>query len=209
MSMKRPAWLLALVLGAVWGFLEGTWFFLVPDVLLSFVAIRSLRRAFEAAAGVVLGALVAACVLYGLLSLDRGTASAIQIERFWSALPGFRAGMMARASGYLESQGARGLLLGPGSGLPYRVFVLEAYRLGIPLSGILFWTPLARLERIVLAPIIVATTRAALRRIAGAWLPTCDARRCDRLLVILVSSYWVGLYGWYWFVFLPRTYGTN
>ncbi len=43
--MKRPTWSSAFILGAVWGFLEGTWFFLVPDVLLSYIAIASFRRA--------------------------------------------------------------------------------------------------------------------------------------------------------------------
>ncbi len=124
--MKRPTWSSAFILGAVWGFLEGTWFFLVPDVLLSYIAIASFRRALVAALGVVLGAMAAACLLYGLLSLDQGTA-AIWLERFWSALPGFRATMLVRASGYLEAHGARGLLWGPESGLPFRVFVLEAY----------------------------------------------------------------------------------
>jgi len=206
--MKRPTWSSALILGAVWGFLEGTWFFLVPDVLLSYLAIGSLRRALVASLGVVLGAMAAACVLYGLLSLDHGTA-AIRIQRFWSALPGFRATMLARASGYLEAHGARGLLLGPESGLPFRVFVLEAYRLEIPLARILLWTPPARLERILLAPVVVAGVRAALCRAARTLFPTSFAWRLDRLVVILVSIYWVGLYGWYWRFFLPRTYGAS
>jgi hypothetical protein len=157
---------------------------------------------------VVLGAMGAACVLYGLLSVDRESAP-IRIQRFWSAFPGFRATMMAKAAGYLEADGARGLLLGPESGLPYRVFVVEAYRLGIPLRQILLWTPPARLERILLLPLIVAGIRAALGRAARASGPTRIPTRLDRLLVILVTIYWIGLYGWYWWFFLPRTYGVS
>ncbi len=206
--MNRAAWSSALIMGAVWGFLEGTWFFLVPDVLLGYIAIGSLRRALLACLGVVLGAMLAACVLYGLLSLDGGDAP-VRIQRFWSALPGFRASMLARASGYLQAEGARGLLSGPESGIPFRVFVLEAYRLGIPLGRILLWTPLARFERILLAPLIVAGVRVGLARAARTSLLLPLAGRLDRVVVILVSSYWVGLYGWYWWVFLPRTYGPN
>ncbi len=206
--MTRPAWALALLLGAVWGFLEGTWFFLVPDVLLSYLAIVSLRRALVASLGVVLGAMAAACVLYGLLSLDRGNAS-VRIQRFWSALPGFRATMTVRASGYLEADGARGLLSGPQSGLPYRVFVVEAHQLGIPLSGILLWTPPARLERILLLPFLVAGMRVAIGRVCRTTVPIRGALRLDRVLVLLLSVYWVGIYGWYWWCFLPRTYGAS
>jgi len=206
--MKRLTWLSAFILGAVWGFLEGTWFILVPDVLLSYIAIASFRRAFVAALGVVVGAMAAACVLYGLVSLDDGT-TAVRLERFWSALPGFRAAMLARASGYLEGHGASGLLWGPESGIPFRVFVLEAYRLEIPLARILLWTPPARLERILLAPFVVAGVRVVLGRAGRASFLKCCNGRLDRLLVVVVSIYWVGLYGWYWWFFVPRTYGAT
>jgi len=206
--MTRPSRFAALILGVVWGFLEGTWFFLVPDVLLSYIAISSLRRALVASLGVVLGAMAAACVLYGLLGLDHENAT-IRIQRFWSALPGFRVSMMARASGYLQADGARGLLSGPQSGLPYRVFVVEAHQLGIPLWRILLWTPPARLERILLLPIIVAGVRMALCRACRTSIPTRAAFRVERLLVLLLCIYWVGIYGWYWWIFLPRAYGAS
>jgi hypothetical protein len=206
--MIRPSWLRELIMGAVWGLMEGTWFFLVPDVLLSYIAIRSLRRALVASLGVVIGAMAAACVLYALLGLDQGRANT-RFERFWSTLPGFRTSMMTRASDYLEADGPRGLLSGPQSGLPYRVFVVEAHRLSIPLSRILLWTPPARLERILLVPLIVAGFRVALFRITRASISAGQKSRADRLLVILLSMYWVGIYAWYWWFFLPRTYGAN
>jgi hypothetical protein len=206
--MTRTSPSSALIMGAVWGFLEGTWFFLVPDVLLSYIAVSSLRRALVASLGVVLGAMAAACVLYGLLGLDRGNAG-ILIQRFWSALPGFRSTMMAAASRYLEADGARGLVSGPRSGVPYRVFVFEAYRMGISLPQILLWTAPARLERILLAPLVVALARIGLCRAARTLVPTRAGFRFDRLLIIAVSIFWVGLYGWYWWFFLPRTYGVR
>jgi hypothetical protein len=186
--------------------MEGTWFFLVPDVLLSYIAISSLRRALVASLGVVIGAMAAACVLYALLGLDHEHAST-RIERFWSTLPGFRGAMMARASDYLDADGPRGLLSGPQSGLPYRVFVVQGHRLGIPLSRILLWTPPARLERILLVPLVVAGVRVAMFRVTRASISTGRSSPVDRLLVILVSIYWAGIYGWYWWFFLPRAYG--
>jgi hypothetical protein len=139
--------------------------------------------------------------------LDHRGDAAARIQRFWSVFPGFRATMMARASGYLEADGARGLLSGPQSGLPYRVFVVEAYQAGIPLSRILLWTPPARLERILLLPFVVAGMRGVLGRVGRASAPS--ALRLDRLLVVLLSVYWVGMYGWYWWFFLPRAYGAS
>ena len=153
-GMTRTSLTTAFSLGAVWGVCEGTWFFLVPDILLSYFAIDSLRRAMAAALGVVLGAMAAACVLYSMLGVDRVDADFL-IPQIWSALPGFRFPMLAAAARYLEADGARGLISGPSSGIPYRVFVVAANRLGISLPQILLWTPLARLERILLAPLVV------------------------------------------------------
>jgi hypothetical protein len=57
--------------------------------------------------------------------------------------------------------------------------------------------------------LIVAGARVALCRAGRTSFLTCCGCRLDRLLIILVSIYWVGLYGWYWWFFLPRTYGAT
>jgi hypothetical protein len=115
--------------------------------------------------------------------------------------------MLNKASDYLQADGARGLLSGPRSGIPYRVFVVEAHRLGIPLSRVLLWTPPARFERILLLPLVVAGIRAALNRASRTSISVGALSRRDRVLVVLLSIYWIGAYMWYWWRFLPRAYG--
>jgi hypothetical protein len=115
--------------------------------------------------------------------------------------------MMARASGYLQTDRARGLLSGPQSGLPDRVSVVKGYQLGIPLAEIPLGTRPARLERILLSPLIVAGVRVAPGRASRTRVPARLTFRVDLLLVILLTIYWVGTYGWYWFFFVPWTYG--
>jgi membrane protein YqaA with SNARE-associated domain len=192
----------ATLTGFLWGLAEATVFFIVPDVLLCYWAMRSAKEAMAATLTVVAGAMLGAVVLYVSLDLD-----AERYEFFhevWGSLPGFREKMAETAAEHLRMAGARGLLSGPTSGIPYRVYVLEAWKLKLSLGAVLLWTPFARLERIAIAPIIVLALRLLTKHLL--------ARRFGRIpwnwvLAGLIVIYWVALYIWYWGTLVPRVYG--
>lgn len=188
-----------------WGFAEGVFLFLVPDVLLSFLALRGWRHALLSTLAVVVGAAVAATYLYSTLH-QYGEAYARTLRVFWEHLPGFRPAMQELAAQHLRDGGARGFTYGPSSGIPYRLYVVEAWRAGIPLRDVLLWTPIARLERIALAPLAVL----ALRTFVLGWLlpraGNLSPLKATRFLAGLIALYWVLLYVWYWFFFLPKAY---
>lgn len=188
--------------GLLWGLNEGLWFFIVPDVCLSFSALAGWRAAMVATASAVAGAMLAAVLLYAGLSLHPEWASALQ--QLWSQLPGYYPKMLEVANGHLQTSGAQGLLIGPSSGIPYRFYVLEAIREGLPLPSVLLWTPIARLERIIIAPIVVLALRAA----ASRWFQKkpADEKRNKILLMIMIVVYWVMIYIWYWGELLPGKY---
>src|SRR5437879_12786497 len=50
--------------GFVWGFAEATLFFIVPDVLLTFIALYSFRRSVKVLAFILLGALVGGTLMF-------------------------------------------------------------------------------------------------------------------------------------------------
>lgn len=182
------------LVGFIWAVCEGTWFFIVPDVALSFIATEGWLPALLATLSSVVGSMVAATLLYVLMSASPQWID--HLKNLWSHLPGFYPSMLETAAGHVRAKGAQGLLSGPTSGIPFRYYVFAAFRENISLAQLLLWTPIARLERIVIAPIVVLVTKYIFTR----W----GLHR--RILFVLITLYWVGTYVWYWFDFLPRTY---
>jgi membrane protein YqaA with SNARE-associated domain len=188
--------------GFLWGLAEATVFFVVPDVLLCYWAMKSAKEAMASTLAAVAGAMLGAVVLYACLDLD--ASSYTFFHGVWRSLPGFRAKMAEAAADHLRSAGARGLLSGPSSGIPYRVYVLEAWKLKLSLGELLLWTPFARLERIVIAPLAVLALRFLTERVLT---PRFRRVRWNWVLAGLIVIYWVSLYIWYWWSLVPKRYG--
>lgn len=187
----------ALFVGLLWGIGEGTWFFIIPDIALSFFALKGWKPALISTAATVIGAMVAAISLFSLFSLL--PSSQLKIIQLWQSLPGFYPKMLEVATLHLKEQQGRGLLMGPNSGIPYRFYVLEAYKQGISLGDILLWTPIARLERIAVAPIVVLFLKFFLKK-------KFDEKKVNKFLTFFIFFYWIGIYIWYWGFFLPKMY---
>jgi hypothetical protein len=192
----------AALTGFLWGLAEATVFFIVPDVLLCYWAMKSAKEALASTLAVVVGAMLGAVILY--LSLDLDATHYTFFHGVWGCLPGFRAKMAEVAAGHLRAGGATGLLSGPGSGIPYRVYVLEAWKLRLSLGGVLLWTPVARLERIVIAPLSVLALRFLTERLLA---PRFRRVHWDFVLAVLIVIYWTALYTWYWWSLVPNLYG--
>jgi hypothetical protein len=85
--------------------------------------------------------------------------------------------------------------------------VLEAWQQKISLTNVLLWTPIARLERLLLAPIAVLVLNYGARYLLVRKLKKFSLRSLTIALFLLIVVYWVALYAWYWGTFLPETYG--
>jgi hypothetical protein len=191
-------------IGFLWGLMESLWFFVVPDVVISFLAIKGWKPAVKSTLGAVFGAAMGCIILFALFfNLPAALENLISL---WSHLPGYYPKMFQVVNTHLQSDGVRGLLSGPSSGIPYRYYIYEALKLNLPLAGLLAWTPLARLQRIVIAPIVVLILRFLLQRVFRRWFPQ-KQDYIGRYLVLVIAIYWVGLYIWYWQSFLPLQYG--
>lgn len=180
LGLTAPLWLVA-----GWSAAEAAIFFVVADVPISWIAVRKGFRAAALAAIVAAGAsIVGAALLWWWAGGHHGPAAAVM-----AALPGIDPALVAEAADRY-AKGPHAVLAGAFSGLPFKLFVLEAARQH---SGtILLLAPLLRLPRFLLVAAISAALSAALTR----WL---DERRRLILLVLI----WALFYAAYWSA-MPR-----
>jgi membrane protein YqaA with SNARE-associated domain len=109
-----------------WGFAEATVFFIVPDVFLSWLALRDYRRALLACLWAVGGALLGGIALWQM-----GPGEAEAVRAVFVELPGIDTSMLQSVRQQLEANGLIALFFGPLSGTPYKLYALEAGQLGV------------------------------------------------------------------------------
>ncbi|MEM9635453.1 MAG: hypothetical protein AAGA50_29295 [Pseudomonadota bacterium] len=132
-------------LAALWGFAEATLFFIVPDVLLTSLALHSLKKALWAC----LVASIAAA-LGGMLVWLSTTWFPDQTRMVLLHVPGISDETFARVGQLVQSGFYIGMLQGAFSGVPYKIFAFTAGETGINPFVLFLLTPLARLPRFLL-----------------------------------------------------------
>jgi membrane protein YqaA with SNARE-associated domain len=172
------------LLAFLWGFAEATLFFIVPDVLLSLIALGSRRRALVAAAFTVAGALFGGWLMYRLAALD-----ASHVRSLLLAIPAISPGLPEQVRQQLDSLGYASLFVGAFSGVPYKIYATEAGAAALPLAPFLALTIPARALRFLL---VVAGVNWIARRWASG---LSHARRA-----MLALGCWGVFYGWYFSV---------
>ena len=177
LGLTLPLWIVA-----GWSAAETAIFFIVADVPISWIAVRSGTRA------AVLAALVAA------LASVAGTLAVL----FWAgrdpagaaatmaALPGIDPSLISEAA-RRYAQGFGAVLGGSFSGIPFKLFALEASQQGGMLLVLL--APLLRLPRFLAIALFVGGVSHFLERWIG-------LRQRLGLLLIL----WIAFYAWYFSV---------
>jgi membrane protein YqaA with SNARE-associated domain len=168
------------IAATLWGFAESTLFFIVPDVLLSAIAIRDLRKALFASVLATLGAMAGGSVMY-FGSANPGQHDAI--VRAVESLPDVRPNMPFNAQVQFQEYGAMATLLGPLSSTPYKVYAVQAPANQVPYWQFLLMTPAARLPRFLLVSCFAAIAARYLRPALG-----------TRGLYALWSIAWLSIY---------------
>lgn len=168
------------VLALVWGFAEGTLFFVLPDVPLSFTALFQVRRAL-----LQLGAIMAGAVLAGAVMFT-WSAHGPEARRAVGRVPLISPAMFERADRDFLQFGVWGANAGPVRGVPYKVYAVEAPAHSTLWPFLLATIP-ARLWRLLIVWLAFATTGALLRRLGRASL-------APRLHAV----FWVLVYVIYW-----------
>ncbi len=168
----------------VWGAAEGFLFFIVPDVLIGWVALRhGFRAGAVACLLAAVGAGIGGAAMYGWSVRDPSAAlNAV------SAVPAVSTPMIVHASVAMDCEGwFAAALKGPVTSTPYKVYALLAPSKGATVWGFALGALPIRLPRFLLAAVAFAAIR---------WL--ARGRIDDRWLITGFTAWWVLFYVWFW-----------
>jgi membrane protein YqaA with SNARE-associated domain len=169
-------------LAFLWGLAEATFFFVVPDVIISLAAMLRPRRAWYHLVASLAGALTGG---FGMFLW--GAHHAQDALQAVGRVPFVRQSMIEHVEASYQRQGMVALLFGPLSGIPYKIYAVEAPRFQT-LAGFLWGSIPARGERFVLVLLIFAGLGAVLRRIG----------RPQARFVVWHAAIWTVFYALYW-----------
>ena len=131
----------------LWGLAESTFFFFVPDVWSSRIVLRNPRHGFLACFASLSGALIGGLILFFCGTHPTLAAALLSAADY---LPGISPALVDSARLALEQHGANALFAGGLSGIPYKLFALQAPSMGVSLSLFLLVSAGARFFRFLI-----------------------------------------------------------
>ncbi len=180
---------LARHVGFWWGLAEGLFFFIVPDVYISFATLFSLRAGAIAWLFSIAGSAIAVIVLYVLI-----TMLGLDYLSFLDWIPGISAPLIHHIGQQLAAEGLPYTPLLVMAGVPLKLYAAQAFALEMSLGAVLLWTVFARIVRIAPTFAIAAAMRLLFGRRIDAYAGTWCALLC---------IFWIAFYGFY-FVQMSR-----
>ena len=169
---------------ATWGFAEATLFFIVPDVFLSWVALKHPRKAFIACFWTLAGALVGGALIFYL-----GRTNPQPVGDLFISIPAISGDMLQDVKMQLQNDGLTALFIGPLIGTPYKIYALQAAQLGLAFIPFLLVSIPARLVRFVLVTALAALVSRMLKNVVS-----LRALRAAHIVL------WIGFYTFYFSV---------
>jgi membrane protein YqaA with SNARE-associated domain len=136
----------------LWGLAEATLFFIVPDVLLTVIALRRLRAALVGCAWATAGALAGGLLMYGW-----GTAAPAYAWQILDYVPGIGVALQTSVRDAMARNGLAALFLGPLTGTPYKLYAVAAGQQGQSLAAFLLVSVPARAIRFALVSLLAHT----------------------------------------------------
>ena len=171
---------------ALWGFAEATLFFIVPDVLLTVVALENRRRAMRACGAAVAGALAGGLLMYLWGSLDEAGARTVL-----DAVPAIGPGMTEAVRSSLAHRGVLAVFLGPLTGTPYKIYAVLSGGMGIGLPVFLLVSVPARGVRFFTLTLLASwASRGPLGK--------CSVAQKRMLLLGFWLAFYIGYFATHW-----------
>jgi membrane protein YqaA with SNARE-associated domain len=172
-----------MLLAFLWGLAEATFFFIVPDVFLSLVAILGGWRTWRHILAAIFGALLGGALLFQWAKVNPARAHA-SVAR----VPFIRESMFSGVVEGLRRHGLSAVFFGSITGIPYKLYAVEAPRY-FSQSSFLLATPPARAVRFLVVWF-------AFCALAG-WLRKCRNWHTWQLVGVY-AAVWIAVYGVYW-----------
>ncbi|HEX4636906.1 MAG TPA: hypothetical protein VH189_12035 [Rhizomicrobium sp.] len=146
---------------ALWGAAEASFFFIVPDVLLTAAALRlGLRRALMLCLVAATSAVLTGVVMWLWAAHDPMMARSAMLR-----VPAVGPDLLARVHGEFDQGWPRHMLLGAMTGVPYKLYAVEAGSRHISLLHFVPVSVIVRLFRFVLTASLVSAAGTLLRRL--------------------------------------------
>jgi hypothetical protein len=168
----------------LWGVAEASLFFIVPDLLISYLAMtRGFKAGAWASLFAALGAVVGGAIIFLWSAHDP-----LGAHRAVATVPAISEAMIAEAQADIDANGwFVAALKGPLTSTPYKVYALLAPRTGAPLAAFAPAALPVRLPRFLFVAAVFALIGQAI------------GRRLDRrILLAAFTSGWLLFYGWFW-----------
>lgn len=166
-----------------WGFAEATLFFVVVDVLISYVIVAfGLRRGLEAVFFATVGAVAGGAAMYRW-GVTEPEAAMAAIDR----VPAIGAGMIAEVRQALAGDWRSALFGGAFTGVPYKIFAVQAPAAGIAMTAFILVSVPARLARFL-----------ALWLVIGLLSRLVATRLGKRQQLAMLTIIWIVFYTLYW-----------
>ncbi|MBC8262381.1 MAG: hypothetical protein H8E43_11230 [Planctomycetia bacterium] len=188
-EQSPPGWVQWLIgigglrLAFMWGFMEASVFFLVPDIVISITALFGFRPALKQVGLAIVGTLLAGIPLFLWAQQDAPSARQMVLH-----VPFVRASMVEDVRANLVENGASALLHAATSGIPYKLFAVEAPE-HISLTVFTLMTVPSRLKRLLITIAFFGGIGWFLRKQIGTH---------PRTALGLHLLFWVGSYSYYW-----------
>lgn len=173
-----------IIAAALWGVAEATLFFVVPDVLVGWLALRRPRRMLAAWLAATVGGIAGASLVH------TAVRNGWDPDPLFRALPGTQIGDIPRVRAAIADDPTRAFVLGAISGVPVKIYVAEAARAGLPLRRTVLLVAINRAPRIGVSGLAAGAIGTATRRTGPGSLATS---------AIYVVG-WIVFYAWYWVV---------
>lgn len=175
--------MLANLLSFLWGFAEATLFFIIPDVIISFVALQGYTFGIESSLYALGGALLGGSIMFYW-----GRSSLEKILLIFLKLPAIRQIDLERVRKDMQKYDSISMMWGPTLGIPYKIYAVYAHLFSSFWFFILISIP-ARMIRFVLVAVTVPVVMESL--FSSASFPM----RFSILLVI-----WIVIYVAYFYI---------
>jgi membrane protein YqaA with SNARE-associated domain len=179
---------LAVLASGLWGYAEATHFWLIPDILLSWIGLNRRDSIVPSVVAATIGATLGGAVMH---------QNANEEHPRLTQIPGISDAMLVDAHERFASQGWVAVVRAPIDGIPYKVYATESGVVDTSLAELIAWTPLARAWRFLMtalvAGLIGVISSRSVRRNEGGWL-------------VGALVFWVAVYVRY-FARLRRRYG--
>ena len=172
------------LLAIAWGLVEATVFFIVPDVLLTYLALKDPRRATKACLWALVGALVGGTAMFCW-----GNYNLKGAEGFLTEIPAIDKQLLQKVEGQIENDGVKATFYGPITGRPYKIYAVYAAGKDVNFLTFFLISIPARLLRFILLTWITWW-------VASKLLAKLQARS----RTFILSGIWIAFYGWYFSV---------